>query len=114
MMVIGVLLAYIERLRSGRGQVVDAAMVDGASYIALPLFKWAQAAKFLPVKADGHIDAERFVLCQAPHYVDTYLCKEDGGKPGTKQYMSVQAIEPQFYAELLRGLGLEVIGAMSY
>ena len=38
----GVLLAVIERAASGEGQIVDAAMVDGANYVALPLFKWMQ------------------------------------------------------------------------
>ena len=105
MLAMGVLLAVIERQSSGRGQVIDAAMVDGANYVALPLFKWMQSG-FVPVAADGHVDAEKFVLGQAPHFVEAYLCKEDPAKPGTKQYMSVQAIEPQFYAALLDGLGL--------
>merc|ERR1712113_799103 len=80
-------------------------MVDGANYTALPLHKWASGT-FLPTKSDGHMDTSKFILCQASHFVDSYLCKQDPHKPGTKQYMSVQAIEPQFYAALLRGLGL--------
>eukprot|EP00435_Cladocopium_sp_Y103_P028880 s380_g7.t1 len=103
----GVLLALLERQRSGQGQVIDAAMLDGANYTALPLFKWAQGGKFLPVSKDGHLAASDFVLCQAPPWSDVYLCKEDPAKPGTRQYMTVQAIEPQFYAELLKGLGLQ-------
>lgn len=106
MLAMGVLLALLERHRSGKGQVIDAAMVDGANYVALPLVKFSHFG-FLPMGDDGHMDASRFVLCQAPHYVETYLCKADPKKPGTKQYMSVQAIEPQFYKALLRGLGLE-------
>mmetsp|Transcript_80544 Transcript_80544/g.226571 ORF Transcript_80544/g.226571 Transcript_80544/m.226571 type:complete len:408 (-) Transcript_80544:91-1314(-) len=105
MLAMGVLLALLERSRSGKGQVIDAAMVDGANYVALPLFKWAQSG-FLPVKKDGHMDAASFILVQAPHFCEAYLCKEDPQKPGTRQYMSVQAIEPQFYAALLKGLGL--------
>merc|ERR1719254_11812 len=61
----------------------------------------------MPVRPDGHMDASKFLLAQAPHFVDNYLCKEDPNKPGTRQYMSVQAIEPQFYAQLLKGLGLD-------
>mmetsp|Transcript_145622 Transcript_145622/g.279260 ORF Transcript_145622/g.279260 Transcript_145622/m.279260 type:complete len:406 (-) Transcript_145622:61-1278(-) len=106
MLAMGVLLALLERHGSGKGQVIDAAMVDGANYVALPLFKWAQGS-FVPTQKDGHMDPSRFILVQAPHWVDSYLCKEDPSKPGTKQYMSVQAIEPQFYAALLKGLGLE-------
>ena len=37
MLAMGVLLAVIERHSSGKGQVIDAAMVDGANYVALPL-----------------------------------------------------------------------------
>jgi alpha-methylacyl-CoA racemase len=105
MLAMGVLLAVIERSTSNQGQVIDAAMVDGANYVALPLHKWMQSG-FVPVGEDGHVDAPNFVLGMAPHYVEAYECKEDPAKPGTKQYMSVQAIEPAFYAALLDGLGL--------
>lgn len=105
MLAMGVMLALLERHQSGKGQVIDAAMCDGANYVALPLHKWKN--KFVPVKTDGHMDASRFILVQASHFVDSYLCKEDPRKPGTRQYMSVQAIEPQFYAALLKGLGLQ-------
>jgi alpha-methylacyl-CoA racemase len=105
MLAMGVLLALIERSSSGKGQVIDAAMIDGANYAALPLFKWAQTG-FVPLKNDGHVDAANFILAQAPHWSDTYLCKEDANKPGTKEYVAVQAIEPQFYKLLLHGLGL--------
>ena len=106
MLAMGVLLALIERSSSGQGQVIDAAMVDGANYVALPLFKWMQSG-FVPVGEDGHVDTSKFVLGQAPHFVEAYLCKPDPDKPhGNRQYMSVQSIEPAFYAALLEGLGL--------
>eukprot|EP00933_Yihiella_yeosuensis_P005643 TRINITY_DN1101_c0_g2_i1.p1 TRINITY_DN1101_c0_g2~~TRINITY_DN1101_c0_g2_i1.p1 ORF type:complete len:421 (+),score=80.14 TRINITY_DN1101_c0_g2_i1:55-1263(+) len=106
MLAMGVLLALLERQKSGKGQVIDAAMVDGANYVALPLLKWAQGG-LVPVGRDGHIKASENLFCQATHYGDVYLCKEDPAKPGTKQYMSVQAIEPHFYKLLLKGLGLD-------
>ncbi|CAJ1361106.1 unnamed protein product [Effrenium voratum] len=106
MLAMGVLLALLERQQSGQGQVIDAAMVDGANYAALPLFKWAQSG-FVPVGSDGHMIASDFILCQAPPWSDVYLCKKDPAKPGTRQYVSVQALEPQFYALLLKGLGLD-------
>merc|ERR1719336_63542 len=87
MLAMGVLLALIERSKSGKGQVIDAAMVDGANYVALPLFKWQQIG-FVPLRSDGHMDTSRSVLHQAPHWVGSYLCKEDPAKPGTQQYMS--------------------------
>eukprot|EP00913_Durusdinium_trenchii_P012728 g11954.t1 len=97
MLAMGVLLALLERHRSGQGQVIDAAMVDGANYTALPLFKWRETG-LVPAGC---------LYCLAPHWSDVYLCQEDPAKPGTRQYMSVQAIEPQFYSELLKGLGLD-------
>jgi alpha-methylacyl-CoA racemase len=92
LLVIGVLAALWEAQRSGEGQVVDAAMVDGASLLAQMVWglfgqkAWAdeREANLL----DGH----------APFY-DTYTCA-DGG------HVAVGAIEPQFYAALLAGLGL--------
>ena len=92
LLVIGVLAALWEAQRSGEGQVVDAAMVDGASLLAQMVWGllaqkfWAdeREANLL----DGH----------APFY-DTYTCA-DGG------HVAVGAIEPQFYAALLAGLGL--------
>ncbi|CAE7033709.1 Amacr [Symbiodinium natans] len=105
MLAMGVLLALLERSKSGCGQVIDAAMIDGANYTALPLFKWMQSG-FVPVGTDGHVVASDFILCQAPHWSDIYLCKEDPAKKGSRQYVSVQAIEPQFYKVLLEGLGL--------
>mmetsp|Transcript_14822 Transcript_14822/g.22582 ORF Transcript_14822/g.22582 Transcript_14822/m.22582 type:complete len:401 (+) Transcript_14822:58-1260(+) len=106
MLAMGVLLSLLERAQSGKGQVIDAAMIDGANYVALPLYKWAQSG-FMPVKPDGHMDAEKYILVQASHFCEAYLCKEDPKKPGSQQYMSVQAIEPQFYKVLLKGLNLD-------
>merc|ERR1712224_684336 len=105
LLALGVLLAIIERGKSGKGQIVDAAMVDGAMYVALPLFKW-QSTGFEPMHGDGHVNPKDSVLHQGSHFCESYLCKPDPTKPGTKQYMSVQAIEPQFYKELLTCLGL--------
>lgn len=106
MLAMGVLLALLERAQSGCGQVIDAAMVDGANYVALPIFKWLQMG-FIPSRADGHVDVAASVLNQGPHFCDTYLCKADAAKPkGTKEYMSVQAIEPHFYKLLLKIIGL--------
>jgi len=107
MLAMGVLLALLERHKSGKGQVIDAAMVDGANYVALPILKWMQSG-FLPVRPDGHMDVENSVLNQAPHWVENYVCKEDPAKPGTRQYMSVQCIEPQFYKVFIELLGLDI------
>jgi alpha-methylacyl-CoA racemase len=89
----GIAMALLERTRSGKGQVIDAAMADGAAYLASFLFKF---------RGIGHWSDERgtnFLDGAAPFY-DTYRTKD--GK-----YVAVGAIEPQFYAALLRGLGLD-------
>lgn len=92
LLVAGVLAALVERSTSGEGQVVDAAMVDGAALLMAPLFgAWAS----------GFWSGERgtnLLDSGAPFY-DCYECS-DGG------WVAVGALEPQFYAELLDGLGL--------
>jgi alpha-methylacyl-CoA racemase len=102
MLAMGVLLAYIERQTSGKGQVIDVAMVDGANYISLPVFKWLQMGTILREKDErGHLDSELSALHQAPHWCGVYECED-------KEWISVQAIEPAFYRELLKGLELDI------
>jgi len=92
-LVTGVLAALVERDRSGRGQVVDAAMVDGAS--VLMQMVWA-------LRAQGAWSDEpgTNLLDTGCPYYDTYRCA-DG------RWVAVGALEKQFYAELLTGLGLD-------
>jgi alpha-methylacyl-CoA racemase len=92
-LLVGVLSALWERERSGKGQVVDAAMVDGASVLAQMM--WA-------FRATGMWSDERGVnlLDTGAPYYDTYTCA-DG------RHVAVGAIEPQFYAEMLARLGLD-------
>jgi len=89
----GVLAALYEAQRSGRGQVVDAAMTDGAALLS---------AMFYGLKAAGAWTNERGanLLDSGAHFYDTYRCAD--GK-----YVAVGAIEPQFHAELLAHLGLD-------
>jgi alpha-methylacyl-CoA racemase len=90
---IGVLAALLERERSGEGQVVDAAMVDGAASLT---------AFFHGLMALGAWSTEREanLLDGAAPYYDSYRCA-DG------RFLAVGALEPQFHAELLAGLGLD-------
>ena len=83
---VGVLAAVIEARRSGKGQVVDAAMCDGVS---------SMLTMFHGMKAMGRwTDKPRTNLLDGgAHFYRTYECK-DGG------YLAIGAIEPQFYAEL--------------
>jgi alpha-methylacyl-CoA racemase len=88
----GVLAALFESARSGRGQVVDAAMVDGAV---------AQLAMFFGFRAESWFrdrTGENYLAGGAPFY-DTYETRD--GK-----YISIASLEPQFYALLLQKLGL--------
>jgi alpha-methylacyl-CoA racemase len=94
---LGIALALVERAQSGQGQIVDAAMVDGAAYLSTFIYKFRNAGFWRDERGTNLLDTA------APFY-DTYRTK-DG------HYMSVGAIEPQFYAALLNGLGLDA-GAM--
>jgi alpha-methylacyl-CoA racemase len=92
LVLLGIVVALYERERSGRGQVVDAAMVDGVSVLAQMM--WT-------MKSTGALRDEResFLLDGGAPF---YRCYEtsDG------KYMAVGAIEPQFFVALLTGLGL--------
>jgi len=93
LLTVGILAALHERSRSGQGQVVDAAMVDGAALLTAFLHG---------VRADGHWSDSRgtnLLDGGAPFY-DTYQTS-DGG------YVAVGALERRFYQQLLVGLGLD-------
>ena len=90
----GVVCALLETQRSGQGQVVDTAMVDGAATL-MSMF-WA-------MKQIGIFDENRpgtNLLDTGAHFYDVYECAD--GK-----YVSLGSIEPQFYAELMRHTGLD-------
>jgi alpha-methylacyl-CoA racemase len=93
LLMLGVLAALWERERSGQGQVVDAAMVDGASVLMQMVWSLRGAGSWNEGRGTNLLDSG------APFY-DTYECS-DG------RYVAVGALEPQFYAELLRGLELD-------
>ena len=92
LVLLGIVAALYERERSGKGQVVDAAMVDGVSLLAQVM--WT-------MKSTGALREKResFLLDGGAPF---YRCYEtsDG------KYVAVGAIEPQFFAALLTGLGL--------
>jgi len=90
----GVICAAYEARTSGQGQVIDAAMVDGSALVMAPFIsgslrgQWGQRGTNL---LDG-----------AAHFYGVY-----GTADG--RYLSVGAIEPEFYAQLLDGLGLDPV-----
>jgi len=92
-LVIGVLAALWERQRSGAGQVIDAAIVDGVA--SLSQFLWAMSG----VGAWSDTREANLLDGAAPFY-GTYRCADD-------RFVAVGSIEPQFYAALLRGLDLD-------
>jgi alpha-methylacyl-CoA racemase len=93
MLAFGMTCALLERTSSGKGQVVDAAMVEGAALLATSIY----AQKAMGVWRD---ERGANLLDSGAHFYDVYET-QDGG------YMAVGAIEPQFYALLLRGLEID-------
>ncbi|SHN47134.1 CaiB/BaiF CoA transferase family protein [Cryptosporangium aurantiacum] len=93
LVLVGILSALFERERSGRGQVVDAAMVDGATLLSQMFWSFRGAGAWSDERGVNLLDGG------APWY-DTYECA-DG------QYVAVGALEPQFWAALLTGLAVD-------
>ena len=92
-LIVGVLSALWERQTSGKGQVVDAAMIDGSSVLIQMVWQMRASGMWSDERGVNMLDGG------APYY-DTYTCA-DG------RHVAVGAIEPQFYAEMLKGLGLD-------
>jgi alpha-methylacyl-CoA racemase len=92
-LVVGVLSALWERERSGKGQIIDAAMVDGSSVLSTMMWAFRGMGMWSDERGVNMLDTG------APYY-DTYTCA-DG------RFVAVGSIEPQFFAELLAKLGLD-------
>jgi alpha-methylacyl-CoA racemase len=90
---LGVVAALYERNQSGQGQVVDGAIVDGAALLTAGVIGLRAAGRWTKGRGQNMADGG------APFY-DTYLCAD-----GT--YLSVGAVEPQFFRALVAGLGLD-------
>jgi len=93
LLVIGVLGALWEAQRSGQGQVVDAAMVDGASLLSQVFWGFLAQGQWRDEREANLLDG------RAPFY-DTYTCA-DG------RHVAVGCLEPKFYAAFLAGLGID-------
>ena len=94
MLAFGVVCGILEARLSGRGQVVDAAMTDGAALLMAMMYGMKSAGKWSNKRESNLLDG-------GSHFYDTYQCAD--GK-----WVAVGAIEPQFYALLLEKLGLKV------
>lgn len=92
MLASGVLAGLIQAERTGKGTVVDAAIVDGAAYLMTPIY-WLQAMGMWKNQRGANI------LDGGAHFYRTYAC-QDG------KFISVGAIEPQFHRILCEKLAL--------
>lgn len=93
LLLVGLLAALWEAQRSGSGQVVDAAMVDGAALL-MSLFHGMAA------QGMWHEEAGVNLLDSGAPFYDVYLTADD-------RWLAVACLEPQFYAEWLRLAGLD-------
>ena len=89
----GILAALLERERSGQGQVIDAAMLDGTATLFASIVGFKNMGVWNDERGTNFLDG-------GSHYYDSYETAD--GK-----YVTIGAIEPQFYAELLRLLELD-------
>ncbi len=88
----GIACGLLEAQRSGKGQVVDAAMVDGASLLA---------AMF-----SGMLAAQRWSETRGENVLDTGAPWYDVYETSDGKYVSIGSIEPKFYEDLIQRLGL--------
>jgi alpha-methylacyl-CoA racemase len=93
LMAFGMVCGLVEAMRSGKGQVIDAAMVDGVSLLFGPI---------LALAADGLRNPQREgnLSDGGSHFYEVY-------ETADAQFISVAAIEPQFYARLIHLMGLD-------
>lgn len=92
LLTVGMLAAMLNAQATGKGQVVDAAMCDGAAAATTLLYALFQNGQWSSSRQDNLLDG-------ASHWYDTYETSD--GK-----FISIGSIEPQFYALLLEKLGL--------
>ncbi|XP_068033637.1 alpha-methylacyl-CoA racemase [Anomalospiza imberbis] len=94
MCALGIVIALFERARSGRGQVIDASMVEGVAYLSSFLWKSQNLGLWSQPRGENLLDSG------APFYE---IYRTSDGK-----FMAVGAIEPKFYNQLIKGLGLNL------
>jgi alpha-methylacyl-CoA racemase len=92
----GMVCALLERVRSGQGQVIDAAMVDGAATLMTVFHAAQQSGWWSEQRGTNMLDS-------GAHFYDAYETAD--GK-----FVSIGSIEPQFYAELLERTGIDAAG----
>ena len=93
MLAMGILAGVISARQTGKGQVIDAAMTDGAAILTSMMWGFMGAGQWINERGANFLDG-------AAHFYTTYECAD--GK-----HLAVGAIEPQFYALMLEGCGLK-------
>lgn len=93
MLAFGMMCALFEARASGKGQVVDAAMVDGASALMTSMYAASQAGFWSDKRGENMLDS-------GSHFYEVYETSDN-------KYIALGSIEPQFYAALLEKLGAE-------
>ena len=93
MLAFGVVCAVLEASKSGKGQVVDAAMTDGAALLGAMMYGLRGHGSWSNQRGANMLDG-------GAHFYDTYACAD--GK-----FVSIGAIEPQFYGLLLKLAGID-------
>jgi alpha-methylacyl-CoA racemase len=91
-LVVGLLAALLEAKKSGKGQVVDAAMCDGAASLMTMFFDFAAAGRWGGERESNFLDG-------GAHFYGVYEC-------ACGRFISIGSIEPQFYALLRQHAGL--------
>ena len=89
----GMVCALLETQQSGKGQVVDAAMVDGTASLMAMFYSMAAGGAFSENRGTNMLDG-------GAHFYDTYETQDE-------KYICLGSIEPQFYAELIEKAGLD-------
>ena len=92
-MVAGILAALVERATSGQGQVIDAAMVDGASLLMTQVFAWTHMGIWREGRGNNLLDGSAYF----------YRCY----RAACGGWIAVGALEPQFHDLFIAGLGLD-------
>lgn len=93
LLALGVACALLEAARSGRGQIVDAAIVDGVGLLAAAFQGLRQAGVWRDATGENFIDS-------GSHFYDVYECAD-------RQHVAVGAIEPRFFQILAERAGLQ-------
>ena len=93
LLAVGMLGAIIHSQKTGEGQVVDAAMIDGSSLLMSMFYSFKEMGFWTENKESNLLDG-------AAHFYDTYVCSDN-------KHIAIGAIEPQFYKELLQKLEIK-------